>query len=117
MVERKGLSRRFPLVMAQRSLTNMIASVLGISGFMVALSVGSFSGNALDSVLEKALLCGLVCFFAGGGIGMLLDGVLERHAQKLRIERLADDTSDQNEALAEPDLGPPQEASPPQAVT
>jgi hypothetical protein len=94
----------------------MLASVLGISGFMVALSVGSFSGNALDSILEKALLCALVCFVAGGGIGILLDGVLERHAQKLRIERLVDETSDQNEAPADSNMSPSQEASPAQAI-
>jgi hypothetical protein len=83
---------------------------------MVALSAGFFSGNALDSVLEKALLCALVCFLVGGGIGMLLDGVLERHAQKLRIERLADDISDQNEAPMDPNTSPSQEASPAQVV-
>jgi hypothetical protein len=102
--------------MANPSLTNMIASTLGISGFMVALFAGSFSGNALDSVLEKALLCALVCFFAGGGIGMLLDGVLERHAQKLRIERMADDNSDRNEAPADPNMSPSQEASTAQVI-
>jgi hypothetical protein len=116
MVERKGLSRRFPFMMTHRSLTNTLACILGISGFMVALSAGFFSGNGLDSVLERALLSALVCFLAGGGIGMLLDGVLERHAQKLRIEQVSDDEQNQNDTPADSSVSSPQVVSKSQAV-
>ena len=83
---------------------------------MVALSAGFFSGNGLDSVLERALLSALVCFLAGGGIGMLLDGVLERHAQKLRIENASDDELGHNEASEESAVTSSEPASSPQAI-
>lgn len=119
MLERKGWSRRFTLMMTHPSLTNIISAVLGISGFLVSLSAGMFSGNSIDSVLERALVCTFLCFLAGGGIGMLLDGVLERHAQKLRIESASDDELGHNEASEaseESAVTPSEPASSPQAI-
>ena len=116
MLERKGWSRRFTLMMTHRSLTNVISAVLGISGFLVSLSAGMFSGNSVDSVLERALFCTFLCFLAGGGIGMLLDGVLERHAQKLRVEIASDDELGHNETSEESAVTPSEPASSPQAI-
>ena len=83
--------------MTNPSLTNMMAAILGIAGFLVAISAGMFSGNAMDSVLERALFCAFLCFLAGGGMGMLLDSVLEGHAQKLRVEAVVQQGSEHEE--------------------
>ena len=103
-------------MMTHHSLTNIVSAVLGISGFLVSLSAGMFSGNSIDSVLERALFCTFLCFLAGGGIGMLLDGVLERHAQKLRIENASVDELGHNEALEESAVTLSEPASSPQAI-
>ncbi|HAW96676.1 MAG TPA: hypothetical protein DCX60_10400 [Phycisphaerales bacterium] len=116
MVERKGPSRRFPLMMTHPSLTNIMAAILGIAGFLVAISAGLFSGNAMDSVLERALFCAFLCFLAGGAIGMLLDSVLDGHAQKLRIKAVEDQGPDQEEAPDEAVASPPDQSPSPQAV-
>jgi hypothetical protein len=75
-----------------------------------------FSGNSIDSVLERALFCTFLCFLAGGGIGMLLDGVLERHAQKLRVEIASADELGHNEASEESAVTSSEPASSPQAI-
>lgn len=116
MVERNEWSRRFTLMMTHRSLTNVISAVLGISGFLVSLSAGMFSGNSIDSVLERALFCTFLCFLSGGGIGMLLDGVLERHAQKLRIENASDVELGHIDASEESAVTPSETAASPQAI-
>tara|TARA_Y100000589_G_C27067217_1_gene593841 strand:+ start:167 stop:520 length:354 start_codon:yes stop_codon:yes gene_type:complete len=116
MVERKGPSRRFPLMMTHPSLTNIMAAILGIAGFLVAISAGLFSGNAMDSVLERALFCAFLCFLAGGAIGMLLDSVLDGHAQKLRIKAVEDQGPDQEEAPDEAVASPSDQSPSPQAV-
>jgi hypothetical protein len=47
---------------------------------------------------------------------MLLDGVLERHAQKLRIENASDDELGHNEVSEESAVTPSEPASSPQAI-
>jgi hypothetical protein len=47
---------------------------------------------------------------------MLLDGVLERHAQKLRVEIASDDELGHNEASEESAVTPSEPASSPQAI-
>ncbi len=83
---------------------------------MVALSAGAFSGNTLDSVLERALVSSFLCFLAGGAMGLILDGVLERHAQKLRIEQADDGNPEQNLTSEEAIVTSSDNESPTQAV-
>tara|TARA_B100001059_G_scaffold195167_1_gene199586 strand:- start:331 stop:645 length:315 start_codon:yes stop_codon:yes gene_type:complete len=103
-------------MMTQLSLTNALASTLGISGFMVALCAGAVSGNSIDGVLERVLLSSLLCFLAGGALGMLLDGVLERHAQKLRAESVPDDGQGPKEAPNDPTAPNVEQVSSPQVI-
>ena len=71
----------------------LIASISGLAGFLVALIAGMTAGNLLVSVLEHAILALGGCFLGGLVVGHLLDGVLVRHAQELRI-------AEESEALA-----------------
>ncbi|MEE2681389.1 MAG: hypothetical protein VX641_03350 [Planctomycetota bacterium] len=71
----------------------LIASISGLAGFMVALFAGMLAGNILESVLEHSILALLGCFIGGLVVGRLLDGVLDRHAQELRIAEESEATA------------------------
>ena len=81
----------------------LFASVSGLAGFLVALVAGMMAGNLVESVLEHSILALVGCFFGGLIVGHLVDGVLDRHAQELRIaeeaEALATDSSPEFEGV------------------
>jgi hypothetical protein len=70
-----------------RSLTTTLGATLALAGLSIALSVGLVSGNHLSTTLERALIACGVCFLLGMIIGGLLDGVIRRHAQDLRLQK------------------------------
>ena len=74
----------------------LTASLSGLAGFLVALIAGMSAGNLVVSILEHAILALGVCFLAGLVVGHLLDGVLDRHAQELRIARETEALADQS---------------------
>ena len=74
----------------------LLASIFGLSGFLVALIAGMAAGNLVESVLEHAIFALGGCFVGGLVVGHLLDGVLDRHAQELRVAQEAEASIDQS---------------------
>ena len=70
-----------------RSLTTTLGATVALAGLSIALAVGMVSGNHLSTTLERALIACAVCFLLGMIIGGLLDGVIRRHAQDLRVQK------------------------------
>ena len=79
----------------------LVASISGLAGFLVALIAGMSAGNLVVSVLEHALFALGGCFIGGLVVGHLLDGVLDRHAQELRIARESEALIDQSSPQTE----------------
>lgn len=71
------------------SVNRMLASVLSatsaMAGFSVALLAGLLAENTIVSILERSLISLGVCYLGGFFVGHMLDGVIERHAQNLRV--------------------------------
>ena len=78
-----------------RSLTMTLAATLALAGLSVALVVGMASGNHLSTSLERALVACVACYLLGTIIGVLLDGVIKRHAQDLRLQMAQTERIDQ----------------------
>ena len=60
---------------------------MALSGFIVAIVVGLVGEHLpLVTILERSLVSAVICFGGGMALGLLLDGVINRHAQHLRIQ-------------------------------
>lgn len=57
-----------------------------MAGFSVALIAGLIGGNDVSTTLERALISMVACFIVGLVVGFLIDGVIKRHAEQLRLE-------------------------------
>jgi hypothetical protein len=78
------------------SLTMTLGATLALAGLSVALVVGMASGNHLSTSLERALVACVACYLLGTIIGALLDGVVRRHAQDLRVQTAQMEPVDQS---------------------
>jgi len=68
-----------------RSLCTSFAAAFALASFLVCLLAGWVGENHLATILERSLLALLPAFGVGWVVGYLLDGILARHAQDLRI--------------------------------
>lgn len=78
-----------------RSFAMTIGATSALAGLSVALVVGMASGNHLSTSLERALVACGAGFLLGTIIGVLLDGVVQRHAQDLRVQMAQTEPVDQ----------------------
>ena len=67
-----------------RSRASSIAATTAMAGLATSLVVGLLGDNHLGTILERSLVACACCFAGGLLIGMVLDGVVARHAQQLR---------------------------------
>ena len=81
-----------------RTLSSSVASTFALAGFVVSLLAGWIGDNHLATILERSLFSLLASFAIGWAIGLLLDGVVARHAQDLRM------ASEQTEPASESGL-------------
>ena len=68
-----------------RTLSSSVASIFALAGFVVSLLAGWIGDNHLATILERSLFSLVASFAIGWVIGLLLDGVVARHAQDLRM--------------------------------
>jgi len=71
-------------------LVSVISTTSALAGLCVALIAGMLAGNSIELILERGLVSLGVCFLGGAIVGLLLQGIVERHAQELRITGLED---------------------------
>ena len=69
-----------------RSLVIPVAASMALAGFSVAILSGSTGGHQLTTILERSLISALCSFGGGVALGLVLDGVVRRHAQQLRMQ-------------------------------
>lgn len=70
------------------SITSSLAAALALAGLAVAVISGLIGDLPVATILERALFACGGCFALGLGIGVLLDGVVRRHAQDLRDQAM-----------------------------
>ena len=67
----------------------LLASITALAGFLVALVSGMLAGNLVESIIEHSILALGLCFAGGFLVGRLIEGIIVRHAQELRVDEEA----------------------------
>ena len=66
-------------------IVSVTSTTSALAGFTVAIVAGMLAENTIVSILERSLISLGICFLGGLFVGYLLEGIIERHAQELRV--------------------------------
>ena len=72
-------------------LGTFIAGVFGAVGFALSLLSGVMSGNTMESILGRGVLCALGCYVIGYLVGLIAQQVAVEHAQQMTESVAAED--------------------------
>jgi tetrahydromethanopterin S-methyltransferase subunit C len=64
--------------------SKLIATALGLCGFAVAILAGLAAGNDTARILTTAIVCMIICQFAGLAVGILGERVVSEHLETYR---------------------------------
>ncbi len=87
--------------MTVQRTASLLASITALAGFVVALVSGMLAGNLVESIIEDSILALAICFAGGFIVGRLIEGIIDRHAQELRV----DEEPPMPDGLAESSVG------------
>ncbi len=58
-----------------------IAGIFALAAFVVAIIAGLAGGNPTAAILQRAIICMLVCYPVGLAIGLLAERIIQDHIQ------------------------------------
>jgi putative Mn2+ efflux pump MntP len=67
--------------------TKLIAAMLGLSAFAIAIVAGLAAGNDASRVLSQAIVCMVVCQMVGWGVGLAGERVVSEYLESYRAAR------------------------------
>ena len=68
---------------SQSAIRRLIAGVLALSGFMIALLAGMQAGNQTSKIVLTALGAMIVCHIVGTLLGLVAESVLSEHRRAM----------------------------------
>src|SRR4051812_42603201 len=73
-------------------LGSFISGVFGTVGFVLSILAGLASGNTIESILTRGLLCAGICYAVGYCVGMIAQQVAMEHAKHVTDLVAAEDS-------------------------